>query len=69
MPLCMFIFKFMYFRFCFFFKVTSNGIDQGYIYNSWCVWLVSYISWHINPCQLFNAKFIFMQIVSSISNN
>ena len=32
---------------------------------SWFVWVL----WHINLCRLFNAKLIFMQIVSSISNN
>ena len=32
-------------------------------------WLVGWILWHINLCRLFNAKSIFMQIVSSISNN
>ena len=29
-------------------------------------WLVDWVSWHINLCRLFNAKSIFMQIVSSI---
>ena len=29
--------------------------------------LVGWVLWHINVCQLFNAKSIFMQIVSSIS--
>ena len=33
-------------------------------------WLVGWwILWHINLCRLFNAKSIFLQIVSSISNN
>ena len=27
------------------------------------------VLWHINHCRLFNAKFIFIQINSSISNN
>ena len=27
------------------------------------------VLWHINLCRLFNAKSIFMQIISSISNN
>ena len=31
-------------------------------------WLVGFL-WHINFCRLFNAKSIFMQIISSISNN
>ena len=32
-------------------------------------WLVVWVLWHINPGRLFNAKFIFIQIISSISNN
>ena len=32
-------------------------------------WLVDWILWQINLCRLFNAKSIFMQIISSISNN
>ena len=32
-------------------------------------WLVVWALWHINLCMLFNAKSIFMQIFSSISNN
>ena len=32
-------------------------------------WLVGSFLWHINLCRLFNAKSIFIQIVSSISNN
>ncbi len=32
-------------------------------------WLVGWILWHINLCRLFNAKSIFIQIVSCISNN
>ena len=31
--------------------------------------LVSWVLWHINPCRLFNAKSIFMQMISSISND
>ena len=31
-------------------------------------WLVGWVLWHINPCRLFNAKSIFIQINSSISN-
>ena len=31
--------------------------------------LVGWVLWHINLCRLFNAKSIFTQIVSSISNN
>ena len=33
------------------------------------VWLVAWVLWHINLCRLFNAKSIFIQIVSSISNH
>ena len=37
---------------------------------SWLVgWLVGWISWHVNLCKLFNAKSVFTQIISSISNN
>ena len=32
-------------------------------------WLVEWVLWHINHCKLFNAKSIFKQIISSISNN
>ena len=32
-------------------------------------WLGGWVLWHINLCRLFSAKFILMQIVSSISNN
>ena len=31
--------------------------------------LVVWVLWHINLCRLFNAKSIFIQIISSISNN
>ena len=27
------------------------------------------VLWHINICRLFNDKFIFRQVISSISNN
>ena len=33
------------------------------------LWLVVLVLWHINHCRLFNAKSIFIQIISSISNN
>ena len=33
------------------------------------VWLVVWVLWHIKLCRLFNTKAIFIQIVSSISNN
>ena len=32
-------------------------------------WLVGWILWYITHCRLFNAKFIFVQLISSISNN
>ena len=32
-------------------------------------WLVDRVLWHINLCKLFNAKSMFIQIISSISNN
>ena len=32
-------------------------------------WLVGWVLWHINFSRLSNAKSIFMQIISSISNN
>ena len=32
------------------------------------IYLFVWILWHINPCRLFNAKSIFIQINSSISN-
>ena len=32
-------------------------------------WLVGWVLWHINLCRLFNAKSIFIQIISSVSNN
>ena len=31
--------------------------------------LVDWILWHINLCRLFDAKSIFIQTISSISNN
>ena len=31
--------------------------------------LVIWVLWHINLCRLFNTKSIFIQIISSISNN
>ena len=32
-------------------------------------WLIGWVLWYINLCGLFNSKSIFMQIISSISNN
>ena len=35
----------------------------------WLVgWLVGFL-WHINLCRLLNAKSIFIQIISSVTNN
>ena len=40
------------------------------MYICWLVgWLVGCVLWHINLCRSFNAKSIFIQIISSISNN
>ena len=42
----------------------------GIMYGCVCAsWLVGWVLWHINLCRLFNAKFIFIQIDCSISNN
>ena len=32
-------------------------------------WLVVWVLWHIHLCRLFNVKYIFMQVVSSIPKN
>ena len=40
-----------------------------YIPNHRVGWLVGWVLWHINRCRLFNAKSIFIQINSSMSNN
>ena len=32
-------------------------------------WLDGWVLWHIKLCRLFNAKYISMQIISSLSNN
>ena len=41
-------------------KIEPNGYDH---------WLVGWVLWHINLYRLFNAKSIFTQMISSISNN
>ena len=47
----------------------QRGIMNG-MCNFWLVGLlISWVLWHINLCRLFNAKSIFIQITSSISNN
>ena len=33
------------------------------------IYVVGWVLWHINLCRLFSAKSIFIQIISSISNN
>ena len=50
----------------------SVSLPQGYklkATNMAVSWLVVWVLWHINVSRLFNAKSIFMQIVSFISNN
>ena len=42
--------------------------DIEILWNIWCG-LVVWVLWHINLWMLFNAKTIFIQINSSISNN
>ena len=32
-------------------------------------WLVGWVLWHMNLCRLFNAKYIFIKIISSVLNN
>ena len=46
---------------------SPNLLNNFHIYKM--VWLVVWVLWHINPCRLFNAKSIFKQITSSLSNN
>ena len=50
---------------------SVEALDESVriIYSQDKGWLVVWVLWHINLCRLFNAKSIFMQIVSSISNN
>ena len=42
-----------------------NFLFQGQYHR----WLVVWVLQHINLCRLFNAKLIFIQIISSILNN
>ena len=44
------------------FKKINISFSDGYC-------LVALVLWHINLCRLYNAKFIFIQILSFISNN
>ena len=51
-------------------SLTSSKHFEMYccfLYNHKCLFVC--VLWHINLCRLFNAKFIFIQIISSISNN
>ena len=51
-------------------KQTEQDIPkQRKLFSQQVGWLLVWILWHINHCRLFNAKYIFIQIVSSISNN
>ena len=58
-------------------ELWNNGNEKilhifTYYRLGWLVgWLVVgvWILWHINLCRLFNPKSIFIQIISSISNN
>ena len=53
--------------FIFLLIITRSSLLSGI---RWSVgWLVDWVLWHINLCSLFNAKYTFMQIISSISNN
>ena len=62
-----FIYLFIYLRF----GVTHVILKEelSLYSNSQSYWLVVWVLWHINLCKLFNAKSIFIQIISSISNN
>ena len=46
----------------------TNLLDYSFMLGVSLVWF-GLVLWHINPCRLFNAKSIFIQIISSISNN
>ena len=51
-------------------QIVVCEFDSHGVFNiSGLGWLVCWVLWHINPYRIFNAKSIFMQIVSSISNN
>ena len=58
----MLFFLFFFFLFAIKTKTTTNA-------KFWNTWLVGMVLWHINFFRLFNAKSIFIQIVSSISKN
>ncbi len=49
----------------------SGKVDKSNTYNGFSGngWLVVWVLGHINLCRLFNEKPIFIQIISSISNN
>ena len=46
-----------------------TGFRFGKSLKSLDVVVVVWVLWHINLCSLFNAKYIFKQMISSISNN
>ena len=50
-------------------KANFFGGVQHLVYFSQFELMVGWVLWHINLCRSFNAKSIFMQIVSSFSNN
>ena len=52
-------------------EYVRNGdvLVLAYSQDVMLVWLVVWILGHLNPCRLFNTKSIFIQIISSISNN
>ena len=50
-------------------KLLITLSDTDGLWDNRFRWFVGWVLWHINLCRLFNAKSIFMQIVSSISKN
>ena len=48
---------------------NSKKYLRKYPRADWIISLVVWGLWHINLCRLFNAEFISIQIISSISNN
>ena len=51
--------------------IRVGGTTWWWWWGGYMVWfgLVVWVLWHINLCRLFNAKSIFIQIITSISNN
>ena len=68
----LFIFIFVYHYLFYFFLITTYIYIYIYIYICVCTCVCVLVGclglWPINLCRLFNAKSIFIQIVSSISN-